>query len=421
MQAYLKQVNAALLAATGGAFGKLLQHNHPLLLKAARQCGGSSSSGGGGSSGSSSVSALTPVVTKALSGGDFANYAVVVAGVVVAVVGGSSGRAVDAFEAQRSAFGAFVRLFQADSGRWLLDALHSLSTDLRICAERADVAIAAAAAGNGDVNERNKWECLEAAARELNKVFQSTVTDRAAASVSKKWGALDVTNSLFRVYFRLNNLRLCKNPIRAIESDGLKSFKEKYPLSQLVTYNFFKGRLSMFDNDFESAASELLFAFENCSSKYKKNKKLILLYLVPVQLRLGRFPPKALLEKYDLSDKYSKIAAAIRLGKLDDFTAALAAHHEFFLRNGVYLILEQLRTLVYRNLFRAVHTVVGGTKLQLSFLQISLSWLGSDIDLDEIECLVANLIYKGYIKGYLSHSHRTLVLSKNTPFPRIGQ
>ena len=27
------------------------------------------------------------------------------------------------------------------------------------------------------------------------------------------------------------------------------------------------------------------------------------------------------------------------------------------------------------------------------------------MDADEIECVLANLIYKGYVKGYLSHQH----------------
>jgi hypothetical protein len=39
------------------------------------------------------------------------------------------------------------------------------------------------------------------------------------------------------------------------------------------------------------------------------------------------------------------------------------------------------------------------------------------IDLDEVECILANLIFKQYIRGYLSHEKRILVLSKKEPFP----
>ena len=43
------------------------------------------------------------------------------------------------------------------------------------------------------------------------------------------------------------------------------------------------------------------------------------------------------------------------------------------------------------------------------------------LDLDEVECLLANLIHLGYIKGYISHELRLLVLpskqAKQDPFP----
>lgn len=42
-----------------------------------------------------------------------------------------------------------------------------------------------------------------------------------------------------------------------------------------------------------------------------------------------------------------------------------------------------------------------------------------DIDVTEVECIVANLIYMGYIKGYISHQHQKLVVSKQNPFPAL--
>ncbi len=40
-----------------------------------------------------------------------------------------------------------------------------------------------------------------------------------------------------------------------------------------------------------------------------------------------------------------------------------------------------------------------------------------EVDTDEVECIVANLIYSGRIKGYISHQKSILVLSKVDPFP----
>lgn len=47
----------------------------------------------------------------------------------------------------------------------------------------------------------------------------------------------------------------------------------------------------------------------------------------------------------------------------------------------------------------------------------ALSWLGVDMEADEVECVLANLVFQGKIKGYLSHEKRTLIVSKADPFP----
>ena len=90
-----------------------------------------------------------------------------------------------------------------------------------------------------------------------------------------------------------------------------------------------------------------------------------------------------------------------------------------FIGKGTYLLLEKVKALVYRNLFKKVYLVLNKRdKIKLDVFQSALSWMGVEMGLDEIECVLANLIFKSFIKGYLSHQHRTLVLSKKSdPFP----
>ena len=40
-----------------------------------------------------------------------------------------------------------------------------------------------------------------------------------------------------------------------------------------------------------------------------------------------------------------------------------------------------------------------------------------ELDLDEMECILANLIFQNKIKGYISHQKRFLIVSKADPFP----
>lgn len=47
----------------------------------------------------------------------------------------------------------------------------------------------------------------------------------------------------------------------------------------------------------------------------------------------------------------------------------------------------------------------------------AFKWLAIDMDIDEVECILANLIYRGVIRGYIAHTKKMLVLSKSNAFP----
>ncbi len=44
--------------------------------------------------------------------------------------------------------------------------------------------------------------------------------------------------------------------------------------------------------------------------------------------------------------------------------------------------------------------------------QAAMAGQGVEMDMDEVECLVANLVFRGHVRGYLSHRHHVAVLSK---------
>ena len=51
----------------------------------------------------------------------------------------------------------------------------------------------------------------------------------------------------------------------------------------------------------------------------------------------------------------------------------------------------------------------------------SLQLSGMTIDSEEAECLVANMVYKGYMRGYISHGMQTVVLAAGAnAFPRVA-
>lgn len=298
--------------------------------------------------------------------------------------------------------------------------LHTLVHDARLLAARADAKKAQSGQDGGEEDEKQRD-----VAQRLERVFSVCYNDRTLGPEGKKSGCLYVVNTLFNIYFRLNQLRKCNNLINSVNKKTFPSL-DQLPKRDTVTYKYYTGRLSMFQDKFKQAETELDFALAHCHRDSALNKRRILEYLVPVKLLTGQIPTAALLEKYQLPH-YMLLSSAVRSGNLKQFNEALAQHQDLFIRAGVYLVLEKVKVLVHRTLLKKIYLLGDGFhKLRLAQFARALSWQDVRMEPAEIECIVANLIYKGYIKGYISHNMGMLVVRKNDnparptpPFPPV--
>ncbi|MBN3303574.1 PCID2 protein, partial [Amia calva] len=306
----------------------------------------------------------------------------------------------------------FLKAFQAHKEEnWALHMMYAVALDLRIFANNAEQQLSKK--GKGKVGDM-----LEKAAEQLMSCFRICASDnRAGIDDSKKWGMLFLINQLFKIYFKINKLHLCKPLIRAIDSSNLK---DDYTIAQRVTYKYYVGRKAMFDSDFKQAEEYLSFAFQHCHRSCQKNKRMILIYLLPVKMLLGHMPTNQLLRKYDLL-QFVDVTKAVSEGNLLLLNEALAKHETFFIRCGIFLILEKLKIITYRNLFKKVYQLLKTHQLPLDAFLVALMFMQvDDVDIDEVQCILANLIYMGHIKGYISHQHQKLVVSKQNPFPPLS-
>jgi hypothetical protein len=132
-------------------------------------------------------------------------------------------------------------------------------------------------------------------------------------------------------------------------------------------------------------------------------------------------PLPALLRRHGYREEYGSIVNAIKLGRLDLFDEAMAANEHLLLLQGTYLVVERLRLLILRALFKRTYLVLDkASRISIQQFQTALRVAGSpDVDGDEVECLLANLIDKGMMKGYISHEKQMVVLSKGNAFPPI--
>lgn len=294
---------------------------------------------------------------------------------------------------------------------WMIPALFTVCLDLRLFAMSADKQLA--------VGSRDPHEKLEKAAEYLMNCFRVCVSDtRAAAEVSKKLGMLGIVNQLFKVYFRTNKLQLCKPLIRAIDQLP-EQISGQFSKAHLVAYRYFVGKKAMFDADYKLADELLTFAFERCHRNAHSNKRTILIYLLPVKMQRGRMPSNELLKRYDLLP-FLDVKEAVVRGDLLRLNEALATHQEFFIKVGIFLILEKLKVITYRNLFKRTVQLVGSHQVPVDAFRVVLHHMGeTDVDTDEVQCIIANLIFDGYLKGYISHQHQKLIVSKQNPFPSL--
>uniref|UniRef100_A0A2K5CSK3 PCI domain-containing protein 2 n=3 Tax=Aotus nancymaae TaxID=37293 RepID=A0A2K5CSK3_AOTNA len=292
-----------------------------------------------------------------------------------------------------------------------LPVMYAVALDLRVFANNADQQLVKK--GKSKVGDM-----LEKAAELLMSCFRVCASDtRAGIEDSKKWGMLFLVNQLFKIYFKINKLHLCKPLIRAIDSSNLK---DDYSTAQRVTYKYYVGRKAMFDSDFKQAEEYLSFAFEHCHRSSQKNKRMILIYLLPVKMLLGHMPTVELLKRYHLM-QFAEVTRAVSEGNLLLLHEALARHEAFFIRCGIFLILEKLKIITYRNLFKKVYLLLKTHQLSLDAFLVALKFMQvEDVDIDEVQCILANLIYMGHIKGYISHQHQKLVVSKQNPFPPLS-
>ena len=179
---------------------------------------------------------------------------------------------------------------------------------------------------------------------------------------------------------------------------------------------------------------------------------MILTYLIPCRLLTTHtLPSGALLRPHPaLAQLFGPLAAAVRRGELAAFDTALAAGEADLVRRRVYLTCERGRDVCLRNLLRRVYLAGGWedvkegeprarrTRVPMAefVAAVRVSNGGAPVERDEVECLLANMIYKvrdpararadadqvakNLVKGYIARDRGIVVLSRNAAFPGTG-
>ncbi|EIT77078.1 transcription-associated recombination protein Thp1p [Aspergillus flavus] len=331
---------------------------------------------------------------------------------------------------------------------WTVPCLYIVGKYLRIFAMKADAELSSQdSVAFGDnfqddiAADFEKSAKLEESARIINRMFTLCLSDRAPIEESRKWGIYNTTNLLFKTYFKINSVSLSKNLLRALNASSADlPDMEVFPKSHIVTFKYYVGLIHFLDENYAEAEEHLAYAWNMCHKDAVKNKEMILSYLIPCHLvTTHTLPSKKLLAPFPRLEKlFRPLCNCIMKGDLNGFDNAMTAAEEEFVKRRIYLPLERGRDIALRNLFRKVF-IAGGfeepkdgqppirrTRVPVAEFAAALR-IGthaddrSRVDIDEVECLLSNLIYKGLMKGYIARERGMVVLSKGgTAFPGTG-
>lgn len=229
-----------------------------------------------------------------------------------------------------------------------------------------------------------------------------------------------MANILFKTYFKLNTLNLCKNVLRPLQAANTDMPPlTAFPKSHQVTFKFYNGVLRFLEEDYSAAEEFLDSAYRMCyaGAGAKCNLEGILMYLIPTRLVTAHsLPSLELLQPYpNLARLFMPLRSAILRADLSAFNTALEEGNEEFVKRRIYLTLERGRDVILRNIFRKVY-LAGGfepskegdagpllrrTRVSVKEFAAALQMAGAEVgdgegrvDEDEVECLIANAIYK---------------------------
>lgn len=300
--------------------------------------------------------------------------------------------------------------------------------------------------GNGP-----KTSALEQLSITVNKGFKLSLNDKnLVLSQSKRNDIYFFLSNLIKIYFKMNKLELAKSVEKAVKGTRFELPPMNAKLANkkhLVVYLYYSSLLSLDDGDFTAAESKLDKAMDLMryySQKCARQTNQILLILLPLKLHNKNQvinSPEFWKEHPELQLVYrDNLLYSVIHGDIAKFEDCIKKYEVVFLKNHLYLLVLSLKQQCYLRLVKKTATIYrelctdplqahivpfSAFQVAFEFSKYGTSEKEQDVDdrvfgyaQEEIECILAGLIAKGKIKGYLSNINCCAVLSKTVAFPK---
>jgi hypothetical protein len=199
---------------------------------------------------------------------------------------------------------------------------------------------------------------LEKSTEVIQKIFAACLGDRSSLRHEKprgkKIGVYHFANEIFKLLFACRRTQGAKQLLVNIYKTSPPL--SLYPAAERVTFLYYLGRFHFNNGHFARASSCLEEAYLQTPPTFQKHRRLILTYLIPSNLLLGRLPSSALLQRLEtqsLAPIFGPFIQTMRSGDFLVFQQAIEANEAWLFRKGLLLTLTfRLRPLIWRALAR---------------------------------------------------------------------
>ncbi|KAF8287641.1 hypothetical protein TcYC6_0127390 [Trypanosoma cruzi] len=294
---------------------------------------------------------------------------------------------------------------------------------------------------------------------------------------SRRRGALAVCNGLLSILFHRYNTHQCRILVNSVaqsekiaESTGDwgKSILRpaQHMIAEVVNFCYYKGRIMLYDHRFEDAYDALRKAYHllpppgEGTEVQQRNKQRVRFYLTVAGVVHGKVVPEEILRTDDLiAFVFMPIFLAVQRGDPHAFANAVDAFGTLLRKRGVFFLLQRAKLYCFLVLLARTQTALGmcsgvdNSRVPLPVLTAAYAHVVDEgrkaataqtgaaasnqkrpkrhreendenktsvMTDDEMTWWTAKLIASGLVRGYISYEHKTIVLSRQTPFPTLG-
>ncbi|KUJ16699.1 COP9 signalosome-like protein complex subunit 12 [Mollisia scopiformis] len=219
-----------------------------------------------------------------------------------------------------------------------------------------------------DAEQGERKTLVEATAELIQRAFTICLTERTAnrngvsrdgKPEGKKVGIYSFANMVLKLLFQCRKTRLANQLFTNISANSPPL--SLYPASHRVQFLYYLGRYHFNNNLFFYAQLCLQAAYDQLPRLATSHRRAILIYLIPANMILGRFPSGEFAnrpEAADLLPIFMPVVAAIKKGNMVAFKHSLGpqlGNEKWLFHHGVLLpLLSRCEPLVWRSLARRV-------------------------------------------------------------------